>query len=351
MVNILWDFRLFSYGYANRGVGKYALAVAKAIRDKGFEGRIVIWGEKNRVPEEVRTWPTQWIDYVPRSWKSDLFIIPLLIVKYRIDIFHYWVALGPIFRIGLGLFHPCKTCVTLHDLGVEYWDEVPSCVVTRKTWYWKVQKLLFSIADSIVCNSKATQMEAERLFKKSRGKSRVVYPPIPYQGPSTTFEREKRFVLMGGGVNKNTKTIVKAFQQFRHKHPGYSLVVFGGYDPDLSNEEGVVFESMERYYEFLTRSSGLVFCSTHEGLGLPPLEAMSCKCPLVLADIPSLRETCAEAACFVDPKNVESIARGMEECVMNHDEWVKRSAQGALRYAQMSENAGKEVIEIYRGLV
>jgi glycosyltransferase involved in cell wall biosynthesis len=351
-MNILWDFRLFSFGYRGRGVGAYALSMAKAIREAGCEARIIIWGEKSSLPEDIRAWPVQWIDYVPRSWKSDLFIIPFIIIKYHIDIFHYWIALGPLFRMGMGLFHSCKTCVTVHDIGVEYWDEVFHCVAVRKTWYWKIQKMLLPRVDSIVCNSSSTRADVEKLYKKGiKRKIHVLYPPVDYPDAVSAKKRDARFLLLDGKENKNTKAIIEGAQQFRQKHPHYSLVLLGGSDIDNCNLEGVTFEGMERYRELLAESAGLLFCSLHEGLGLPPLEAMARHCPLVLSDIPCLRETCAEAGCFVDPRDMESIVRGMEDCALNNDEWVERSAQGALRYERMSRNAGKQWIEIYKGLV
>jgi len=62
-------------------------------------------------------------------------------------------------------------------------------------------------------------------------------------------------------------------------------------------EPGVTIESMKGYEEGLATSSGLIFCSYHEGLGLPPLEAMSNGCPMILSDLPVLHETCGDAGC------------------------------------------------------
>jgi glycosyltransferase involved in cell wall biosynthesis len=206
------------------------------------------------------------------------------------------------------------------------------------------------MADSIACDSFATRWDLERLFRGIGRKIKVLYPPINY-GPLSGKTREKRFVVLDGGENKNTKTVLIAFQQFRENHPEYALAILGQRSIGHCNEEGVSFESMDRYQELLAGSCGLLFCSLHEGLGLPALEAMSFACPMVLSDIPALRETCDEAGCFVDPRDIGSIVAGMEECVLNNREWVKRSAQGALRYKNMSENAGKEWLEIYNRLV
>jgi glycosyltransferase involved in cell wall biosynthesis len=353
-MNILWDFRLFSHGYRDRGVGVFATRMAKAILDADFKANIFIWGKKEDAPEEMHTWPVRWIPYKPRSWKSDLLVIPMLIIKYRIDIFHYWVALGPVFRIGLGLFHPCKTCLVVHDCGVLLWDDVPQCLTVRKTWYWKTQRYLFGKANSVVCISHATLSDVKRLFKCGPPAKRVIYVPLHGDFPKGASIREKRFVMVSGPYHKNAKNVLKAFEFFKQKHPEYKLSVYGDCLPEgITLDEGaggVRVESMNGYDEGLATSSGLLFCSFHEGLGLPPLEAMAHGCPLVLSDLPVLHETCGDAGFYVDPRNIPSILHGMEDLACNQDLWTQKSWNGGVRYRGMSENAGKEWLTLYNGL-
>jgi glycosyltransferase involved in cell wall biosynthesis len=350
-MTILWDFRLFSFGYGSRGVGVYASAMADAIAAKSSGERIIIWGEKKSVPQRFHTLAEKWIEYAPGVWKSDLFTIPFLIVKYRVDIFHYWVALGPLFRIGLGLIHPCKTCLTVHDCGVEFWDKTPMCVSIKKTRYWKIQKLLLPRADRIVCNSLATQTDIIRLFKGNAAQSTVIYPPFEHHESKRKIQREKRFVTLGGDAHKNIQGVVDALRQFRQRHPDYSLVILGENDNKIAQEPGVTFEGMEGYQEYLKNSAGLVVCSFYEGLGLPVLEAMARDCPIVLSDIPVFREICPESGIFVNPHDKASIARGLEECASHGEEWERRSSQGAIRYKNMSAQAGEKWLTIYRDLM
>ncbi|HVU16761.1 MAG TPA: glycosyltransferase family 1 protein [Candidatus Didemnitutus sp.] len=63
--------------------------------------------------------------------------------------------------------------------------------------------------------------------------------------------------------------------------------------------------NLDRLY---ATSLALVYPSLAEGQGLPPLEAMRSGCPVICADIPVLRETCGEAAFYVDPGDASGLA-------------------------------------------
>ena len=54
-----------------------------------------------------------------------------------------------------------------------------------------------------------------------------------------------------------------------------------------------------------------IFPSIYEGFGIPPVEAMACGCPVLAADIPVLREVCADAADYFNPYDVRSIHEGI----------------------------------------
>jgi glycosyltransferase involved in cell wall biosynthesis len=62
-------------------------------------------------------------------------------------------------------------------------------------------------------------------------------------------------------------------------------------------------------------AEGFVFPSLYEGFGIPVVEAMSCGTPVVTANTTSLPEVCGDAAVFVNPEDVDSIADGMRQIV------------------------------------
>src|SRR2546430_274101 len=58
-----------------------------------------------------------------------------------------------------------------------------------------------------------------------------------------------------------------------------------------------------------------VLPSLYEGFGLPVLEAMKYKCPVITSDVSSLPEAGGDAVLYVDPTNVADIAEKISSLI------------------------------------
>ena len=52
----------------------------------------------------------------------------------------------------------------------------------------------------------------------------------------------------------------------------------------------------------------ILYPSLYEGFGLPPLEAMSCRCPVVASNSSSIPEVVGKAGLLVNPCDISSIS-------------------------------------------
>ncbi|MGB8352663.1 MAG: glycosyltransferase family 1 protein [Chthoniobacteraceae bacterium] len=92
----------------------------------------------------------------------------------------------------------------------------------------------------------------------------------------------------------------------------------------------------------------LAFPSLCEGFGLPVLEAMTSGCPVVCSSTTSLPEVAGDAAEYVDPMSVESIADGIGKILddsFHRDALVKKGYERAAFFSR--ERYSGKIVELY----
>ena len=90
---------------------------------------------------------------------------------------------------------------------------------------------------------------------------------------------------------------------------------------------------LDRLY---AESTALVFPTRFEGFGLPPLEAMSRGCPVIVSDIPVMHEVAGDAAVYLDPTDPDAIADAMLMVLDAPLERERMSRAGLARAAAFS---------------
>ena len=98
------------------------------------------------------------------------------------------------------------------------------------------------------------------------------------------------------------------------------LVLTGAKDPkvfghlNIAGGDGVRtvgFVSDAELRALYEHALALVFPSYYEGFGLPPLEAMTCGCPVIISEQPALMEVCGDAALTCQADDADAIIRHM----------------------------------------
>ncbi len=183
----------------------------------------------------------------------------------------------------------------------------------------------------------------------------------------TTFKKKHklpdRFILAVGTLEprKNFSTLIKSFVIIKRRNPDCKLVIVGkkgwkysAIEDALKKyqlENDVIFpgyledDELRKTYHL---ASVFVFPSLYEGFGIPPLEAMSCGCPVVSSNVASLPEVIGDSGLLIDPKNAHKWADAVCSLLDNEQTRNMLIERGKRRAEKFSwENSAKIALEVF----
>ena len=171
---------------------------------------------------------------------------------------------------------------------------------------------------------------------------------------------EAYFLVVGPSFpHKNVERVLEAYAAVRER-TGRKLVVVGG-RPDylralrakaraLALGDAVVFAgyvARDQLVELYAEATALVFASLYEGFGIPALEAMACGCSVIASNVSSLPEVCGDAAYYVDPQSVSSIADALCRLASDPALCARLRQRGIERVRQFSwERAARQTLDV-----
>jgi glycosyltransferase involved in cell wall biosynthesis len=84
------------------------------------------------------------------------------------------------------------------------------------------------------------------------------------------------------------------------------------------------------------KAAVFVYPSFYEGFGIPPVEAMTCGCPVLVARSSALPESCGDAALYCDPSSPADIAKKIASLLDNPKLAQDMCALGRLQSARFT---------------
>lgn len=256
-----------------------------------------------------------------------------------------------------------RSVVTVHDLG---WQAHPELYDRRlRLMYRALFPWVLRRADRFIAVSQYTADDLMRRAGVAGSKIEVVYhgldpdflAPERRAGPAPS---DSLYILAVGGVSprKNTRRLIAAFLRWRERgghRSAYQLLITGtSLDRDFGRDGtlppsvsllGYVDKSeLPRLY---SHAAAFLYPGIYEGFGLPIIEAMACGAPVVTSRTGAAPEIAGGAAMLVDPFDVESIERGLEQATIP-DEAARLRALGQDRVKLFHwSTAAAKTLEVY----
>jgi glycosyltransferase involved in cell wall biosynthesis len=257
----------------------------------------------------------------------EFWILPKLLRKNAIDIFHGPAFLAPPFQNGF------KSVATIHDLVAFHH---PKTIPAKYAIYMRfLIRMMIKKARGIITDTACIKEEIidffnidpERIFSIPIAVSSQ-FRPIRDQELIDRIKKQygiqKRYFLYVGNIEprKNLSNLFLACNSIREKlSRDFQLVVTGKkgwlYREIFETLAGTAFRDNIVFTQYVNRTdipvlySGadfFVFPSLYEGFGLPILEAMSCGTPVITSSVSSMPEVAGDAALYVNPLKISDIA-------------------------------------------
>lgn len=275
------------------------------------------------------------------------------------------------------LLLPCRGVVTMMDLTfVAY----PEGFRAQQRIYHKVfTRLSARRASRLIAISSSTAQDLRRFFAVPEAKTSVILPgvdaayrPINDKSVLSSFRLRhnlpREFILFVGTLEprKNLIMLLHAYAQFkRQTNTNHKLVLAGGkgwcYEPIFATVEKLGLQTDVLFPGFVAEdelplwyntADVFVYPSLYEGFGLPPLEAMACGKPVVVADTSSLPEVVGDAGLCIDAHQPEEWAAALRRLCQDADLRCNLSSRGLERARQFSwTKMARQTVQVYRDVL
>lgn len=290
------------------------------------------------------------------------FTIPRLLNKIKPDIF-----LSPDGYLPLNSKH--KTLAVVHDIAFEHFPQsVPKLVAKYYRYFFPK---FCKQADMLATVSEYSKQDIIKTYGVEGEKIKVVYngmntafEPITEEQQEKTRAKwtdEKQYFLFIGGLQprKNLARLVRAYTIFKQKTSSDFKLVIVGKKAFLIEEleeavnaspykEDILFlghiEGTEVLNSIIGSSFAMTYVSIFEGFGIPCLEAMRCGTAVITSNTSSMPEVCADAALYVDPFSVDSIAEKLTQLYKEEGLRDKLIEKGYARSKEFSWQRTSELL-------
>lgn len=236
------------------------------------------------------------------------------------------------------IFYRGKMVVTIHDLTHLILPEfLPNkfAYIYAKFMIWIALKK----ATKVITVSQNTKKDILKMFKVDPNKIEVIYngvgeefikkekKEIEYLYDKFAIPRDKKIIMYVGNLkaHKNLERLLEAYSKIENIDLTCLLLVgkaFSSYDVLEEKEKLLKIEnrvihtgivSQEELVNLYNLADLFIFPSLYEGFGLPILEALACRTPVISSNTSSMPEVGGNVVEYIDPYNVIEIKEKIEK--------------------------------------
>ena len=147
-------------------------------------------------------------------------------------------------------------------------------------------------------------------------------------------DKNLRLIITGEGKSHIFKEISNLKPDHNHRQPESDRIIFTGFLED------------QKLTNLYTHATAFCYPSLYEGFGLPPLEAQTCGCPILVSDRTSLPEIFGSSALYCDPENIDDIANMLRTLIGDRKLRTKLKHAGKKNCRRFNWNrSAKKIIE------
>lgn len=358
----------------NTGLGNYSRSLVANLQLEYPNDEYVLFSPKLRRNSDTEPFFSEDFERIYPGklapfWRTKFIVND--IKKADLDIYH-----GLSHELPVGIDNAdCKSIVTIHDLIYKFHPEDFSAI-DRKIFDLKF-KYSCKHADKIIAISNSTKLDLMMHYEVPEDKIRVLYQSCDdrFKRPTSTAKCEevrkkynlpKHFLLSVGSVitRKNILSAVKAMEQLKGII-NLPLVIVGGggayletvkayikqkgledviiFPPYVSNEDLPALYQMTRIF---------IYPSRYEGFGIPLIESLWSKTPVITTRLSSLPEAAGDGAWYCDPDKPETIAEGIVRLCTSPD-YYKTLMNDGFRHVQQfsTETTTRKLYTLYDELM
>jgi len=338
------------------GLGNYSRTLVRGLKEFYPENSYTLFSPKTIPSDETQDFFSAEYSICNAgrlpAWLWRSYLIKGDIKKANLDIFH---GLSHELPIGINRVKT-SSIVTIHDVISKIYPQDFS-PVDCKIFDYKI-KYACEHADRIVAISESTKSDLIYLYGVPEDKISVIYQTCNdafKQVPSTatidsivqTYHLPQQFLLYVGTINerKNLLSIVEAMYHLKGKCDIPLVVVGDGkeykqkvvdYVKKHNLESSVLFAPYIKNQDLPVlyhQAKIFMYPSRYEGFGIPIIEALYSKTPVITTRLSSLPEAAGAGAHYVDPDEPETIAEGILK-ILSKDDYREHLVTAGFNHVQ-----------------